>query len=293
MMCEIQKFVQYMEEVRRTSYNTVVSYERDLKKMNQYFMEQGIEDVNRLTAVMLNSYILFQEKQGRKPSTISRSIAALKAFFHYLQKEGLVDTDPAEELKAPKVEKKAPMILTEEETSRLLDEAKGKTPKELRDSAMLELLYATGIRVSELISLKVSDVNMQMEYIVCREGMKERIVPFGAVAKQALELYLEQGRPAMTEEDSSFLFTNCSGQAMSRQGFWKLVKAYGRKAGITRELTPHTLRHSFAVHLVNNGADLHSVKEMLGHSDISTTQMYAQMTGNRIREVYGRTHPRS
>ena len=129
MMCEIQKFVQYMEEVRRTSYNTVVSYERDLKKMNQYFMEQGIEDVNRLTAVMLNSYILFQEKQGRKPSTISRSIAALKAFFHYLQKEGLVDTDPAEELKAPKVEKKAPMILTEEETSRLLDEAKGKTPK--------------------------------------------------------------------------------------------------------------------------------------------------------------------
>lgn len=293
MMREIQKFVQYMEEVRGTPYNTVVSYERDLKKMNQYFMEQGIEDVNQLTPVMLNSYILFQEKQGRKPSTVSRSIAALKAFFHYLQKEGLADTDPAEELKAPKVEKKAPMILTEEETSRLLEEAKGKTPKELRDSAMLELLYATGIRVSELISLKVSDVNLQMEYIVCREGVKERIVPFGAVAKQALELYLEQGRPAMTEKDSSCLFTNCSGQAMSRQGFWKLVKAYGRKAGITRELTPHTLRHSFAVHLVNNGADLHSVKEMLGHSDISTTQMYAQMTGNRLREVYGRTHPRS
>lgn len=293
MTREIQKFVQYMEEVRKTSYNTVVSYQRDLNKMNQYFMEQGIEEVNQITAIMLNSYILFQEKQGRKPSTISRSIAALKAFFHYLKKEGLVDADAAEELKAPKVEKKAPIILTEEETSRLLEEAKGKTPKELRDSAMLELLYATGIRVSELISLEVSDVNLQMEYIVCREGMKERIVPFGTVAKQALELYLEKGRPAMTDEDSSCLFTNCSGQAMSRQGFWKLVKAYGRKAGITRELTPHTLRHSFAVHLVSNGADLHSVKEMLGHSDISTTQMYAQMTGNRLREVYARTHPRS
>ena len=259
MTCEIQKFVQYMEEVRKTSYNTVVSYERDLKKMNQYFMEQGIEEVNQITGIMLNSYILFQEKQGRKPSTISRSIAALKAFFHYLQKEGLADTDAAEELKAPKVEKKAPMILTKEETSRLLEEAKGKTPKELRDSAMLELLYATGIRVSELISLKVSDVNLQMEYIVCREGMKERIVPFGTVAKEALELYLEEGRPVMTDKDNSCLFTNCSGQAMSRQGFWKLVKAYGRKAGITRELTPHTLRHSFAVHLVSNGADLHSV----------------------------------
>lgn len=293
MTCEIQKFVQYMEEVRKTSYNTVVSYERDLKKMNQYFMEQGIEEVNQITGIMLNSYILFQEKQGRKPSTISRSIAALKAFFHYLQKEGLADTDAAEELKAPKVEKKAPMILTKEETSRLLEEAKGKTPKELRDSAMLELLYATGIRVSELISLKVSDVNLQMEYIVCREGMKERIVPFGTVAKEALELYLEEGRPVMTDKDNSCLFTNCSGQAMSRQGFWKLVKAYGRKAGITRDLTPHTLRHSFAVHLVSNGADLHSVKEMLGHSDISTTQMYAQMTKSRVREVYARTHPRS
>ncbi|TGY95439.1 site-specific tyrosine recombinase XerD [Petralouisia muris] len=293
MICEIQRFVQYMEEVRRTSYNTVVSYERDLKKMNQYFMEQGIEEVSQVTAIMLNSYILFQEKQGRKPSTISRSIAALKAFFHYLYQEGLVEADAAEELKAPKVEKKAPMILTEEETVRLLEEAKGGTPKELRDSAMLELLYATGIRVTELISLKVSDVNLQMEYIVCRVGVKERIIPFGTVAKQALELYLEKGRPAMTDQDNPSLFTNCSGQAMSRQGFWKLVKAYGRKAGITRELTPHTLRHSFAVHLVRNGADLHSVKEMLGHSDISTTQMYTQMNSSRVREVYAKAHPRS
>ncbi|EOT21671.1 tyrosine recombinase XerD [Eubacterium sp. 14-2] len=292
MTCEIQKFVQYMREIRKTSDNTVVSYERDLRKMNQFFQEQGIEQVSQITATGLNSYILFQEKMGRKPSTVSRSVTALKAFFHYLQKEGYMEEDIAEDLKAPKVEKKAPAVLTREETVRLLEEAKGKSPKELRDSAMLELLYATGIRVSELISLKVTDVNMQMEYITCRDGSRERIVPFGAVAKLALEQYLQEGRPAMAETGGTYLFTNCSGQAMSRQGFWKLVKAYGRKAGITGELTPHTLRHSFAVHLVSNGADLHSVKEMLGHSDISTTQMYARMTQNRVREVYARTHPR-
>lgn len=292
MTCEIQKFVQYMREIRKTSDNTVVSYERDLRKMNQFFQEQGIEQVSQITATGLNSYILFQEKMGRKPSTVSRSVTALKAFFHYLQKEGYMEEDIAEDLKAPKVEKKAPAVLTREETVRLLEEAKGKSPKELRDSAMLELLYATGIRVSELISLKVTDVNMQMEYITCRDGSRERIVPFGAVAKLALEQYLQDGRPAMAETGGPYLFTNCSGQAMSRQGFWKLVKAYGRKAGITGELTPHTLRHSFAVHLVSNGADLHSVKEMLGHSDISTTQMYARMTQNRVREVYARTHPR-
>ena len=292
MTCEIQKFVQYMREIRKTSDNTVVSYERDLRKMNQFFQEQGIEQVSQITATGLNSYILFQEKMGRKPSTVSRSVTALKAFFHYLQKEGYMEEDIAEDFKAPKVEKKAPAVLTREETVRLLEEAKGKSPKELRDSAMLELLYATGIRVSELISLKVTDVNMQMEYITCRDGSRERIVPFGAVAKLALEQYLQEGRPAMAETGGTYLFTNCSGQAMSRQGFWKLVKAYGRKAGITGELTPHTLRHSFAVHLVSNGADLHSVKEMLGHSDISTTQMYARMTQNRVREVYARTHPR-
>ena len=158
---------------------------------------------------------------------------------------------------------------------------------------MLELLYATGIRVSELISLKLSDINLQMEYLACKDNGRERIVPFGAVAKQAVEKYLMEGRTALvSEEGSNYLFTNCSGQAMSRQGFWKLIKVYGKKAGITGELTPHTLRHSFAMHLVSNGADLHSVQEMLGHADISTTQVYAQAGQNRVREVYAKTHPR-
>jgi len=292
MTDEIQKFIRYMKEVRRTSENTAVSYERDLKKLSQYFADHGIQNVEQVTHTGLNSYILFLEKQGRKPSTISRNIASLKAFFQYLHKDGYVKQNAAEELKAPKVEKKAPAILSEEDTMRLLEQAKGNSPKELRDRAMLELLYATGIRVSELISLELTDINLQMEYITCRDGGKERIIPFGTVARQALEQYLKEGRAALSKEDGRYLFTNCSGQAMSRQGFWKLIKSYGKKAGITGELTPHTLRHSFAVHLVSNGADIRSVQEMLGHSDISTTQMYAQIGQNRMREVYAKTHPR-
>lgn len=232
-----------MKEARRISENTIISYERDLKKMNQYFAEQGIQKVEQVTVTGLNSYVLFLERQGRKPSTISRNIASLKAFFHYLQREGYVNQSAAEDLKAPKVEKKTPKVLSEEERVRLLEQTGGESPKELRDRAMLELLHATGIRVSELITLKLSDVNMQMEYLTCKDSSRERIVPFDAVAKQALEVYLQEGRTALLSGgESVYLFTNCSGQVMSRQGFWKLVKTYGKKAGITGELTSHTLR---------------------------------------------------
>ena len=272
---EILGFIQYMKEVRKTSENTSVSYERDLRKMNQYFADQGIEKADQITITGLNSYILFLEKQGRKPATISRNIASLKAFFQYLLKVGRIKQNIAEELKAPRVEKKAPAILTEDETLRLLAQAKGDSPKSLRDRAMMELLYATGIRVSELISLKISDVNLQMEYINCKDGARERIIPFGSVAAQALEMYLHKGRQALLSgEGGDFLFTNCSGQAMSRQGFWKIVKYYARRAGITKEITPHMLRHTFAAHLMDKGADLKSLQEMLGHADISTTHMY-------------------
>lgn len=290
---EIQEFIVYLQEVKKTSENTTLSYERDVKKFNRYCMEQEISSINQVTATGLNSYVLYLEKQGLKPATISRSIASMKAFFHFLQKKGYVIQDVAEDLKAPKVEKKMPSVLTQEETVRLLNQTNGSSPKELRDSAMMELLYATGIRVSELISLKMEDVNLKMEYITCRDENKERIVPFGTVAREKLQEYLAEGRPGLvTDETSEYLFTNCSGHAMSRQGFWKLVKYYGKKAGITTELTPHTLRHSFAMHLVSNGADLHSVQEMLGHSDISTTQVYANMNQIRIREVYAKAHPR-
>lgn len=293
MTQDIQNFIQYLHQVKKTSENTEVSYARDLKKMNQYLTAQGIHDVSEVTATSLNSYVLFLEKEGRKPATISRSIASMKAFYHYMEKEHKVSEDPSERLRAPRIEKKMPAVLTQEEVTRLLEQPGGTSPKELRDTAMLELLYATGIRVSELISLKVSDVNLAMEYLTCSDSHKERIIPFGSIAKKALSRYLELGRPKLVgDEQEEWLFTNCSGQQMSRQGFWKLIKSYGKKAGIEAEITPHMLRHSFAAHMVGNGADLKSVQEMLGHSDISTTQVYAQIGHRRMREVYVNAHPR-
>ena len=287
MTQDIENFIQYLHMEKQTSANTEVSYARDLKKMNRYLLTQGISSVSEVTSTALNSYVLFLEKEGRKPATISRSIASMKAFFHYMVRTKIIDTDPSEKLKAPKIEKKMPEILSTEEVNRLLEQPSGISPKDLRDRAMLELLYATGIRVSELISLKVTDVNLKMEYLTCSDMHKERVIPFGNLAKNALQRYLEEGRPKLaTEESVDWLFTNCSGGAMSRQGFWKLMKAYGKKAGIKAEITPHMLRHSFAAHMISNGADLKSVQEMLGHSGIAATQVYAQMGQKRIREVY-------
>ena len=293
MTQDIQKFILYMHTEKHTSENTEVSYKRDLEKMEQFLSKQGIDTIETVTVTALNSYVLYLEKIGRKPSTISRSIASMKAFFHYLAREGEITVDPSESLKPPKIEKKLPEILTIEETKRLLEQPSGTSPKELRDKAMLELLYATGIRVSELIHLKVQDLNLNMEFLVCRDKNKERVVPFGSMAKKSLEAYLENGRPNIVEDETcEWLFTNCSGQEMSRQGFWKLIKHYGTLAGIQTDITPHTLRHSFAAHMVGNGADLKSVQEMLGHSDIATTQIYTQMNQGKIREVYQKAHPR-
>lgn len=290
---DIQKFILYMHTEKHTSENTEVSYKRDLKNMEQFLNGQGINQIEKVTAISLNSYVLYLEKIGRKPSTISRSIASMKAFFHYLAKKRKITVDPSENLKAPKIEKKLPEILTIEETERLLEQPSGTSPKELRDKAMLELLYATGIRVSELIHLKMKDLNIDMEFLVCKDANKERVVPFGTMAKKSLVAYLEKGRPNIVEDDMcDLLFTNCSGQEMSRQGFWKLIKHYGKMAGIEKDLTPHTLRHSFAAHMVGNGADLKSVQEMLGHSDIATTQIYMQVNKGKMREVYQNTHPR-
>lgn len=293
MTQEIDAFMGYLRDVKKIAKNTELSYESDLRKWQEYLASEGVTDVKDITREHLKAYIALLQKEGRKPTTISRSIASMKAFFHFMTREGYVPVDISDCMKAPKIEKKVPVILTQEETRRLLEEPKGNSPKELRDKAMLELLYATGIRVSELISLKLTDINLQMEYIVCSDGHKERIIPFGDVARDAVKAYLRDGRPRLLKEgENEYLFMNCSGGEMSRQGFWKLIKFYGKKAGITTELTPHTLRHSFAAHLVGNGADLKSVQEMMGHSDISTTQVYAQIKRERIREVYTKAHPR-
>lgn len=289
----IDAFILYLHNMKKTSENTEMSYRRDLYKVQVFMENRGIGDVNNITKDDLNAYMESMEAQKFAAATISRNIASLKAFYHYLIKEGIVAEDVTEDLKAPKIEKKIPEILTTDEVIRLLNQPKGDSPKEIRDKAMLELLYATGIRVSELISLKLSDVNLKMSYILCRDSNKERIIPFGREAKNALVKYLDKAREEMLgNNDSDVLFSNCSGQAMSRQGFWKLIKYYAKKADIKSEITPHTLRHSFAAHLVENGADLRSVQEMLGHSDISTTQIYANMNHNHIREVYAKAHPR-
>lgn len=289
----IQSFITYLHNVKNTSRNTELSYERDLCKLKNFLQAQGIFRAEDITATALNAYIRYLEKEGFKAATISRNIASVKAFFHYLVKTEIVKTDLSENLKAPRVEKKMPGILSMEEIERLLEQPGEENPKEIRDKAMLELLYATGIRVSELISLKVTDVNMQMGYIICHDRTKERAVPFGSKAREALTAYFFKARSGMVSDPKEdTLFVNCSGNPMSRQGFWKLVKHYAQRAGITEEITPHTLRHSFAAHLVANGADLKSVQEMLGHSDISTTQIYATINQNHIREVYAKAHPR-
>lgn len=289
----IEAFMRYLHNVRKTSENTRMSYNRDLHKLQVFLSDAGVTKVQAISKTNLNSYILHLEKNKMSPATVSRNIASIKAFYHFLFKERMVEEDISEDLKAPKVEKKLPEIMTVDEVDRLLRQPAGESPKELRDKAMLELLYATGIRVSELISLELSDVNLKMGFVMCHDNGKERVIPFGNEARLALIAYLEKAREAMVlSEEEKALFVNCSGKPMSRQGFWKLIKFYGEKAGITSEITPHTLRHSFAAHLVENGADLHSVQEMLGHSDISTTQIYANMNHNKIREVYVKSHPR-
>ena len=285
---EITAFMTYLHNVKNTSENTEMSYRRDLGKVQQFMGARGITQVQEVSSEDLSDYVKYLEDHKFAAATVSRNIASIKAFYHFMMQESMVQEDLSEQLKAPKIEKKAPEIMSPEEVVRLLEQPSGETHKEIRDKAMLELLYATGIRVTELITLTLSDVNMQMGVILCRDRNKERIIPFGTAARDALSRYLDGTRDAMLENKASeVLFVNCSGQPMSRQGFWKLIKYYAKKAGIKADITPHTLRHSFAAHLVENGADLRSVQEMLGHSDI-----YANLNHSHIKEVYANAHPR-
>ncbi|MDE6023854.1 MAG: site-specific tyrosine recombinase XerD [Lachnospiraceae bacterium] len=288
----IENYIQYLNTVKHSSVNTMASYKRDLLKMYNYLITQKIEDARSVSQTDLSGYIFSLEKQEMSSATISRNIASIKSFFVYLLKQGIISSDPSEQLKPPKIEKKAPETLNIEEVSLLLEQPSKATPKEIRDKAMLELLYATGMRVSELISLKLEDVNLSMNYILCRDANKERVIPIENAAKAALENYINNARDGMCE-GSEYLFTNLKGSQMTRQGFWKLIKSYAKKAGINKEITPHMIRHSFASHLVTNGADLKAVQEMLGHSDISTTQIYLRSRRSKIKEEYDKAHPRA
>lgn len=271
----IPGFITYLIMDKHASRSTVLSYERDLKKMFAFLEEKGVEKVADITSTNLNSYILYLEREGMSISTVSRNIASMRAFFVYAQRSQELVLNPVESIRAPHVEKKLPEILTVEEVELLLAQPSMQKAKGVRDRAMLELLYATGMRVTELITVRMEDLNLPLNYVICRDGEKERVLPFGKRTREALELYLDQAREELLHgEESGCLFINCSGAPMSRQGFWKLVKRYAARAYITKDITPHTLRHSFAAHLLQQGAQLSQVQERLGHSDISTTQIY-------------------
>ena len=289
----IREFISYLHNAKRTTYNTEVSYQRDLKKMASFLRDKGISGIQEVREQDLEDYLHSMETENFASSSISRSVASMRAFFQHLYQEGKIQEDPSAGLRRPKVEKKIPEILTVEEVELLLGQPDQGTLKGLRDSAMLELLYATGMRVSELLHLNVNDVNLRLSYVTCHDGNKERVIPIGNVSRTVLERYLKECRSRYVENgEEKALFTNVTGKPMSRQGFWKVLKGYAGEAGITRDITPHTLRHSFAVHMLQNGADVRSVQAMLGHSDISTTQVYLNMNTFKMRDVYMRAHPR-
>ena len=289
----ITELIKHLQNTRNISKNTEISYERDLNKLVCYLREQNIEDWVEVTDLVLENYLSLLKSENLASATISRNIASMRALFHYLLRTGVMRDDPSENLKPPKIEKKPPEIMTVQEVDRLLKQPDLTTAKGMRDAAMLELLYATGMRVSELIHLRVSDLNLRFGYVICHDTEKERIIPIGDVSKNVLEEYMEHGRELLVKNQrETALFTNCSGRSMSRQGFWKVLKGYASQAGIDRDITPHTLRHSFAAHMLQNGADLKSVQEMLGHADISSTQIYLGDSMAKMRDVYMKAHPR-
>lgn len=291
---KIEAFTTYLRREKGSSENTVLSYQRDLRNFSKFLSEEGITVTERVNKTNLMAYVYDMQKKNRASATISRSIASLRAFFQYLLKEGIILDNPIAGMDSPKVEKKFPEILSLEKVELLLEQPNNSNLKGIRDKAMLEVLYATGIRVTELIHLKAADVNLSLEYIKCNKQDKTRIIPLGSKAIQAVESYIESARQVMVKEPGeTTLFVNCSGSPMTRQGFWKIMKAYAKKAGIQEDITPHMLRHSFAVHLIENGADLQSVQEMLGHSDISTTQIYTKINKSKLKEVYAKAHPRA
>lgn len=291
----ISRFVDYLTVERGLSTNTLESYERDLHAFHAFLQKRGHVEAQSISQHHIAGYLRSLHEVGRANSTISRSLASIRSFFHFLVREEFILQDPTIHVETPKIEKRLPRVLTPEEVERLLRAPQQTTPSGLRDYAMLELLYATGIRVSELVNLKSSDVHLSGGFLRCMgKGGKERIIPVGEYALHALHTYLEVGRPAFVRSlaDPS-MFLNHHGSQMSRQGFWKILKKYARESGIVKDITPHTLRHSFATHLLERGADLRAVQEMLGHADISTTQIYTHVTKGRLKEIYASAHPRS
>ncbi len=284
----------YLQEEKHVSANTLCSYMRDLTQFSSWLCENGQPDLKKVKNDTLDHYIQGLEQAGKSPATMSRFRASVKSFYAYMLMKGYVKTNPTSALKTQKVQRRYPEILTNREVELFLEQPRCVDEKGIRDHAMLELLYATGIRASELIGLNVEDVNLAAGFIRCRSRGRERIIPLYAGAVKALQGYLCNARERIVADaGESALFVNMNGERMTRQGFWKIIKYYQEKAEITKDITPHMLRHSFAAHLLENGADLRSIQEMLGHADIASTQIYTHVVKQHLKEIYNKAHPRA
>ncbi len=290
----VADFRRYLTDEKHASENTLSSYLRDINQFKLWLEESASLDLAKVDRPIVEDYLHYMERIGKSPATITRSTASLKSFYGYLFDNGIISANPVKAVSTIKVERKYPEILTNKEVELFLEQPKCVDEKGFRDHAMLELLYATGIRVSELIGLNLDDVNLTLGFVRCTSHGKERIIPLYQTAVRALQDYLQEVRPRLiADENELAFFVNMDGERMSRQGFWKIIKYYQAKAGIEKEITPHMLRHSFAVHLLENGADLRSIQEMLGHADISSTQMYTHIIKKGLKDVYNKAHPRA
>jgi len=295
MLDIIRAYENYLIKVKQASENTVSSYMRDIRQFSEWLSENGVSELVSATQVNIRDYLAYLQDQGKSGATASRSLASLKNFYAYAVSGGFLEASPISgDIHVERGEKKLPQILTGKEVELLLAQPACVDHKGYRDKAMLEVMYATGMRVTELISLNVEDVNLELGLVKCHSGKKSRVIPLYPAAQKALAVYLKDVRSAMIlDSNEQALFVNIGGTRMSRQGFWKILKYYQGKAGIEKEITPHTLRHSFAVHLLENGADLGSLQELMGHSDISSTQMYAHLINQKIKNVYQKCHPKA
>ncbi len=290
----LAKYERYLTDEKKTAKNTLSSYLRDIRQFGEYLAEEDLGGYLTADEDALCAYIDHLRAAGKSVATVSRNIASLKNFYSWLKLSGQIESIPTGRLVPEKAAHKLPEILTAQEVELLLAQPECTDRKGYRDRAMLELLYATGIRVTELISLDVNDVNLSAGILSCRSRDKVRSIPLYPAALKALKDYIEFIRPDMIASPAErSLFVNVNGERMSRQGFWKIVKSYQQKAGIEKDITPHTLRHSFATHLLENGADLRSIQEMLGHADISSTQIYSQLVKKQLKDVYNKAHPRA
>ena len=289
---QIALFLEFLQNDKKLSDNTLQSYKRDIKQYENYVQENNI-DYLKVNEEKIRNYLEYLNEIGKKTSTVSRNLASIRSFYQFLIRIKKLDSDPTQNIQSPKVAKRIPSILTSKEVELLLEQPRDVDLKGMRDKAMLEFAYATGMRVTEIISLNIEDVNLNEGYVTCKYGSKQRNIPLGTLSLKALKQYIEEARPYIIRDESvTALFVNINGRRLTRQGFWKIVKYYKEQAHISKEITPHVLRHSFATHLLQNGADLKAIQTMLGHSDISSTQVYMQFQDEGLKNVYRKTHPR-